>query len=91
MNDPVRKWQQTRIMRHDQHGVSPFPGDLGKQLHDRLAIGAIKRGGGLVGKDDGRVSDDGARDRHPLLFAAAEFARIRLCLVGQADFCQCLA
>ncbi len=91
MNDPVREWQQTRIMRHNQHGVSPFPGDLGKELHDRLAIGAIKRGRGLVRKDDGRVSDDGARDRHPLLFAAAEFARIRLCLVGQADLCQCLA
>ena len=43
MNDPVREWQQTRIMRYNQHGVSPFPGYLGKQLHDRLAIGPIKR------------------------------------------------
>jgi hypothetical protein len=51
----------------------------------------IERGRRLVRQDDGRVSDDGARDRHPLLFAAAEFARIRLYLVGQADLRQCLA
>ena len=69
----------------------PFPGDFGKHLHDRLAIRAIERGRGLVGKDDGGVSDNGASDRDTLLFAAAEFARIRLYLVGQADLRQCLA
>ena len=90
MNDPVREWQQTRIMRHNQHGVSPFPRDLGEQLHDRLAVRAIEGGRRLVRQDDGRVSDDGARDCDPLLFAAAEFARICLYLVGQADLRQCL-
>jgi hypothetical protein len=91
MNDPVREWQQTRIMCHNQHGVSAFPGDLGQQLHDRLAIRAIKCRRRLVRENDGRISDDGARDRDPLLFAAAQFARIRLDLVGQSDLRQCLA
>ena len=91
MNHPIREWQQTRIMRHNQHRVSLFPGDFGKHLHDRLAILAIERGRGLVRQNDGGISDDGAGDRHALLFAAAEFARIRLNLVGKADLGQCLA
>jgi hypothetical protein len=64
----------------------PVPSRSRKQLHDRLAIRAIECGRRLVRQDDGRVSDDGARDRHPLLFAAAEFARIRLYLVARPTF-----
>src|SRR5512144_1818776 len=70
MDDAVRKGQQTRIMRHDQHGVSAFPGDFGKYLHDRLAILAIECGGRLVGKNDGRIADNGPGDRDALLLAA---------------------
>ena len=91
MNDSIREWQETRIMRHNQHCVPPLFGDFGKYLHDRPAILAIQCGGWLVRKDDRRISDNGASDRNALLFPATEFARKRLCLMGQTDLGQCLA
>ena len=68
-----------------------FPGDRGKDLHDRLAVLPIQCGGWLVRQDDRRISDDGTSDRDALLFAAAELARNRLYLVRQADSRQGLA
>jgi hypothetical protein len=91
MDDAIRKGQQPRVMRHDQHGVFAFPGDFGKYLHDRLAILAIECGGRFVGKNDGRISDNGPGDRDALLLAAAELSRIRLYFMGQPDLGQCLA
>jgi hypothetical protein len=82
MNDAIRKWQDTRIMRHNQHRVSPFPGDFSKDRHDRLAILAVQRGRGLVRQYDGWGPDNGAGDCDPLLFPAAEFARKRRYFVG---------
>ena len=79
-------------MRHDQHAACPRSLAISaRMLHDGLAVLAVQRGGRLVGQDDGRIADNGARNRDALLFAAAEFARIGLCLVGQTDLGQRLA
>ena len=85
VNDPIGKWQEPRIMGHNQHGPSRLSGNFGKYFHDRAAIIAVQRGGGLVGEDHGRVPDDGARDGDTLLFSAGEFARISFRFMGQPD------
>ena len=57
---------------------------LGQQLQDPAAGGAVEVAGGLVGEQDGRPGGEGAGQRHPLLLAARELARVVMAAVGEA-------
>ena len=72
-------WVTTRTPRFGSLAISA------RIVHDRLAVLAVERRGRLVGQDDRRIADDRARDRDPLLLAAAELARIghRPCAPGR--------
>ena len=85
MDDPVGERHEPRIVGDDQHAAARVLGDVRQDTHDGLAVLAVQRGGRLVGQDHRRIADDRARNRHPLLFAAAELARIVPGLAGQAD------
>jgi hypothetical protein len=52
--------------------------DLPEQLHDLPTDEWIKVSGWLIGNEQLRVADDGARDRGALLFAARERVRVSL-------------
>ena len=58
---------------------------LGEQLQDAAAGGAVEVAGGLVGEQDGRPGGEGARQGDPLLLAARELARVVVAAVGEAD------
>ena len=65
-------------------------GDLRQQRHHGVSVLAVERRRRLVGENDGRIADDGARDRDALLLAAAELARKRVGLVRKPDGGECL-
>src|SRR5262245_43403892 len=46
--------------------------ELGEQLHHLRAVLAVEVAGGLVGEQDQRLADDGARDCDALLLTAGE-------------------
>ena len=58
---------------------------LAHELHDVAAGVAVERGGRLIQNQDVGTADDGARDRHALLFAAAQLHRRQFRPVLQAD------
>ena len=49
-----------------------------KQIGDGLAVGAVEIAGGFVGEQDLRPGRHGARQRHALLLAAGQLARIMI-------------
>ena len=59
--------------------------ELLEQVEDLVGALAVEIAGRLVGDDDLRVGDDGARDRHALLLAAGELARVVVDAVLEAD------
>src|SRR2546430_12854740 len=58
---------------------------ISKQIQDLLGVLRIEVAGRLVGEDQLRVPDQGARDRHPLQLAARELARQALFAPAEAD------
>ena len=56
---------------------------LGQQLQDAAAGGAVEVAGGLVGEQDRRPGGEGAGEGHPLLLAAGELARVVVAAVGE--------
>ena len=65
---------------HDDEAVV---GDFGEQVHDLDARLGIERAGGLVGKEDFRVVDEGAGDGDALHLAAGKLARLLVDVVGK--------
>ena len=63
-----------RFMGHQDDRGTLFGGGLGQQLHDVLAGEAVERARRLVGEDDRRLDDEGARDRHALGLTAGHLA-----------------
>ena len=59
-----------------------------EQLQDLLGALAIEIAGRLVGDEDGRIGDDGARDGHALLLPARELARVVVHAILEADHAQ---
>ena len=59
--------------------------ELLEQREDLVGALAIEVAGGLVGDDDGRVVDDGARDGDALLLPARELPRVVAHAVLEAD------
>ena len=60
----------------DQHGQrAKFTIHFFQHLQHHHPGGRIERAGRLVAQQHGRILGDGARDRHPLLFAAGQLGR----------------
>ena len=59
--------------------------ELFQQVEDLAAGGAVEVAGRLVGDQEVGVGDDGPGDRHALLLAAGELARVMMLAAGQAD------
>ena len=80
-NAPVRQLNhrvavvvhQIRFVRHQQHQV--VPRNLLQQVHHQQRVRLVQVAGRLVGKDDARILDNGARNRNALLLTARQ--RIR--------------
>ena len=63
-----------RIVGNDKDGHALFLEGF-DGLDDFIPGGAIQVAGGFVGKDDGRVHDDGPGDGYPLALSAGELIR----------------
>ena len=59
--------------------------ELGQQLHDLVAATRVEVAGRLVGEHHVGLGDDGAGDRHALLLAAGELARVVALPARQPD------
>ncbi len=70
------------VRDHDDQAVL---GDLLEQVHDLHGGGGVKGAGGLVGKEDLRVVDEGAGDGHALHLAARELVGKLVDVLPQAD------
>src|SRR5438876_2331199 len=66
----------------DRHALTV---QLDEQLHDRLSGVGVERAGRLVGEQEQRLVDDGARDRHALLLAARELIGQVVHAIAEAD------
>ena len=78
--------RQLRVVRdHDDELIFC---NLLQQIHDLYARFAVERAGRLVGEQDVRVVDDGARDGHTLHLAAGHLVRRLVELVAQTDLFQ---
>ena len=85
MDLPAGEGGHRRIVG-DQHQGGPLAGaQLGQQLQDAAAGGAVEVAGGLVGEQDRRPGGEGAGEGDPLLLAARELARVVVAAVGEAD------
>ncbi len=63
-------------------------GDLLEDLHDLHGGLGVQRAGGLVGKEDVRVVDQGAGNGHALHLAAGHLIGLLVELIGEADLLQ---
>ena len=70
-------------MDHGDDGAALLVGQLLQNLHDAAGHLAVEPGGGLVHEQNGRVHDELAPDRRPLLLAAADPADILPILKGK--------
>ena len=59
-----------------------------QELHDLVRACGVEIAGRLVGDEQGRPGDDGARDRHALLLAAGELGRRVVLAADKADLGQ---
>jgi hypothetical protein len=59
--------------------------ELLEDAHDLFRRARVEVAGRLVGEDDGRIGDQGAGDRHPLLLAPGELRGVMVLAAGEAD------
>src|SRR5262249_3024862 len=82
--------EQGAIVGREEDG-GPALVDLLEEAEDVDGELRVEVAGGLVGEDEGRLADDGARDRDALLLAAGEHAGGVLAAAGQANTLERLA
>jgi hypothetical protein len=80
----VRVQGDVVLVGHKNYGVA-LPMQLIEQRHDLLRSGRIEVPRRLVGKDNGRVVDQGARYSHALALAARKLVRPVIHTVAQLD------
>ena len=68
----VAECRESWVMGDGDKGPTILPGKAEQKVDDARAGGGIEIAGGLVGKKNSRIVDQGARYRHTLLLAAAE-------------------
>ena len=73
-------------MRDEQNQM--VAGDLTEQIHDKDGVRLVKVSRRLVGKDDARILDNGARNGNALLLTARERVRRAVLKALHADICE---
>ena len=68
--------RDVRVVRDHHERRTALPVQLEHQVDHRFASARIEAAGRFVGEQQGRLQDEGACQRDPLLFAAAEILRI---------------
>src|SRR5256886_8766617 len=81
----MRPLDGVRIVRHHHDGLLEFLVQPLEQREHLFGGLAIQIAGRLVRHQDRGIARDGPRDRHALLLAARELARIMVHAVGKAD------
>src|SRR5262249_13064595 len=85
MYDEVGEFVDARVMRDDDD-ATPFIENLLSHERDDHASGIpVQRSGWFVQNQDFGLGDDGARNRHALLFAAGELDRQQLGAILESD------
>ena len=69
--------RRLRIVRDHDDRLLELAVEPLQQIERLLRVLRVEVTGRLVGDDDGRVGDDGTRDRDALLLAAGELAAMR--------------
>src|SRR5437867_889605 len=85
VDDPLGALGGVRIVGHHDDGLLELPVEPVEQLEDLLGRLAVEVAGGLVGEQHRGVAHDRARDRHALLLAARELARVVVHAIGEPD------
>src|ERR1019366_9735867 len=78
VNDAIAIGRRFGIVRNHQYRLSQFLVRLPQHLQDNFGILRIEIAGGFVGQHDGGLIHQRARQRHPLLLAAAQLGRAML-------------
>ena len=69
---PVGVGRDVGFMGDDDDGNAALAVERLQRLHDLVRVAGIEIAGRLVGKQQDRIIDQCARDRHPLLLAAGQ-------------------
>jgi len=72
------------VRDHDERRA-PRALEVEQEIEDRRRIDAVEIAGRLVGKDEGRVVDDAARDGDALALAAGKLVRQMRGALGKAN------
>ena len=75
---------QLPIMRHQHHRRTALARQLAQQRRDLRGRDFIEIAGGLIGQQQRRFMDQGARQRHALLFTPGEHIHGRMQPIAQA-------
>ena len=73
------------IVRDHDDGLAEILIELAEQAEDSFGTFGIEVAGGFIGQDDFWLADDGASERHALLFAAGKLRRLVLQAAAQAE------
>ncbi len=84
-HDPVRVRGDARIVGDDHDRATELVDRAAQKLEHLGGRGRVEVAGRLVGEDDCRLRDQGARDRDALLLAARELGGAVLSPVRDAD------
>jgi len=79
---------QAQVVGDQDQGGAAAGVEFEQQVADVLAGGMVQRAGRFVGEQDARAGDEGTCQRHALLLAAGQLARVVAGAMGQADLRQ---
>ena len=79
---------QAQVVGDQDEGGATAGVEFEQQVADVLAGGMVERAGRFVGEQDARAGDEGTCQRHALLLATGQLARVVAGAMGQADLGQ---
>ena len=79
---------QAQVVGDQDEGGAAAGVEFEQQVADVLAGGMVERAGRFVGEQDARAGDEGTCQRHALLLATGQLARVVAGAMGQADLGQ---
>src|SRR4051794_39461102 len=85
LDDPLAHLVDDLVVVRGHHDRRPGAVDPVEQAHDADAGGGVEVSGRLVGQQDRRAVDEGARDGDPLLLAARQLVREPALLAREPD------
>ena len=84
-HDTVGEFDNTAIVRHEDHSPLALVSEILQEPHERQAAFPVQGCGGFVGEDDQGLTSQRASDRDALFLPAAEIRRIGAPLRGEPD------